>query len=305
LRTHANELGDIPLPGGGATLDRWRCLAEIAREDLSRARLAEGHVDALAILHELGRDDLAAAGAWGVWAAEPAKLEATRRPGGGWALTGEKRWCSGSTALDHALVVATASDGPRLFVVSPAELRAVPGSWAPLGMEATASETMCFALDVADEHAVGDPHRYVRRPGFWHGSIGVAACWFGGAVGVADRLWRQEIDEADRPAVLAARGRVRARLDAVRDRLGALAHAVDATPLDVGSDEATSARLSVEETARAVLDDVAVHSSAAALAFDREHAQRAADLTLYIRQLHRGRDEQALGCSVGGPGALW
>ena len=44
---------DLPLPGGGRTRQRWAVLAELAEEDLSLARLAEGHADALAILAEL------------------------------------------------------------------------------------------------------------------------------------------------------------------------------------------------------------------------------------------------------------
>ena len=46
---------DLPLPGGGRTWERWAVLADLAGEDLSLARLSEGHADALAILAELGR----------------------------------------------------------------------------------------------------------------------------------------------------------------------------------------------------------------------------------------------------------
>ena len=45
---------NLPLPGGGRTRERWAVLADLAGEDLSLARLAEGHADALAILAELG-----------------------------------------------------------------------------------------------------------------------------------------------------------------------------------------------------------------------------------------------------------
>ena len=45
---------NLPLPGGGRTRERWAVLAQLAEEDLSLARLAEGHTDALAILAELG-----------------------------------------------------------------------------------------------------------------------------------------------------------------------------------------------------------------------------------------------------------
>jgi hypothetical protein len=62
---------DLPLPGGGRTRERWAVLAGLAGEDLSLARLAEGHADALAILSELGAALPPAGTRWGVWAAQP------------------------------------------------------------------------------------------------------------------------------------------------------------------------------------------------------------------------------------------
>ena len=44
---------DLPLPGSGGTRERWAGFAELAGEDLSVARLAEGHADAVAIPAEL------------------------------------------------------------------------------------------------------------------------------------------------------------------------------------------------------------------------------------------------------------
>ena len=46
----------LPLPGKGNTAERHRRLFKIGREDLSLAKLAEGHWDALAILAENGRE---------------------------------------------------------------------------------------------------------------------------------------------------------------------------------------------------------------------------------------------------------
>ena len=53
---HAVRSGrlELPLPGSGRTRERWAVLAGLAEEDLSLARLAEGHTDAIAILAELG-----------------------------------------------------------------------------------------------------------------------------------------------------------------------------------------------------------------------------------------------------------
>lgn len=44
---------DVPLPGSGSTRERLAALIELAEEDLSLARLGEGHADAVAILAEL------------------------------------------------------------------------------------------------------------------------------------------------------------------------------------------------------------------------------------------------------------
>ena len=37
---------DLPLPGAGRTRERWAVLAGLAGDNLSLARLAEGHADA-------------------------------------------------------------------------------------------------------------------------------------------------------------------------------------------------------------------------------------------------------------------
>ena len=59
----------LPLPGGGQTALRHRLLIGIARKNLSIARLAEAHFDAVAILAEAGRETESGA-LYGVWASE-------------------------------------------------------------------------------------------------------------------------------------------------------------------------------------------------------------------------------------------
>ena len=46
----------LPNPGSGDTASRFGALADWAAKDLSLARLAEGHLDALSILAEAGRE---------------------------------------------------------------------------------------------------------------------------------------------------------------------------------------------------------------------------------------------------------
>ena len=62
------EAPTVPLPGSGQTWRRFRALALWAAENLSLGRLAEGHVDALAILDEAGMRPVSGA-IYGVWAA--------------------------------------------------------------------------------------------------------------------------------------------------------------------------------------------------------------------------------------------
>jgi hypothetical protein len=102
---------DLPLPGGGRTWERWASLAELAGEDLSLARLSEGHADAVAILAELGAGPPPAGSRWGVWAAQPPGpgLRASRTAGG-WRLDGIKRYCSGARTCTHALAHLGAVD---------------------------------------------------------------------------------------------------------------------------------------------------------------------------------------------------
>ena len=114
-------------------------------QDLSLARLAEGHVDALAILEEA--DCRAPDGArLGVWAAGPVDSLQAVSVGSGWRLDGIRRWCSGALDLTHALIRAEAGDGERVFLVS-LELpgiRPVEGSWPAVGMAASSTFDVVF-----------------------------------------------------------------------------------------------------------------------------------------------------------------
>ena len=183
-RAHAAGALDLPLPGAGRTLARWTALAELSAADLVLGRLAEAHADAVAILAELGGPAAGrAAGASGPPSRRTRGSQAGRT-GDGWVLDGRKAWCSGALVLDAALVTAHADDGRRLFAVDVA--RRAPGAghlgrrraWPPAARSRSTS-TACAP------RPVGGPGAYLDRPGFWHGGAGVAACWYGGALGAA------------------------------------------------------------------------------------------------------------------------
>ncbi|WP_433307574.1 acyl-CoA dehydrogenase [Actinoplanes sp. CA-030573] len=287
------ELPALPLPGHGATLERFRGLAALAREDLVKARLAEGHLDAVAILAELGGSALPASAGerWGVWAAAPSSVRA-EHAGGGWRLTGDRPWCSGAAWCTHALVTAVAGDGPRLFAVRNEAPHAVPldDTWPAVGMAASDSRTVRFTGAPAEP--VGGPGDYVGRPGFWHGGAGVAACWYGGALGIADRLYAAD-DPG--PHALAHLGAVHVALGAARAVLHEAAAAIDADPKRDAQELAVRTRLTVEAAATEVLDRVGRALGAGPLCRDAAHARRVADLTVYLRQSHAEGDLEQLG----------
>ncbi|MCW2859205.1 MAG: acyl-CoA dehydrogenase [Actinoallomurus sp.] len=275
----------IPLPGGGATWDRWAVFARLAEEDLSLARLSEGHFDALAILAELEGPDPAPGDLWGVWAAKPPSLEAV-----GERLRGMKPYCSGARVCTRALVTA----GDRLFAVAPGE--PVEGTWPATGMAASDSLDVRFADVPAQE--VGPPGGYTRRPGFHHGGVGVAAVWYGGARAVARPLLG-----VDEPHALTHLGAVEIALTSAREALERAAAEIDADPLDRKGRAAARAlrvRSLVAEVAAEVLDRTGRALGAGPLSRDEAHGRRVADLTVYIRQHHAERDLAALGRMVTG-----
>lgn len=285
---------DLPLPGSGRTHERWRALVDLAADDLCVARLAEAHLDALAVLTELDGPAPPEGSLWGVWAARPPGpgLTATRTPAG-WSLSGTKPWCSGARTCSHALVTADTDDGYRLFAVDLVPARPVPGTWAAVGM--AGSDSLDVAFDDVPAVAVGQAQDYLQRPGFWHGALAVAACWHGGAVGVARTLRDSALRREPGPYLLAHLGAVDAALSAVAVALQQAAAEVDADPTADVHRTAARVRAQAERAASEVLDRVGRATGAGPLCRDPRHAQLAADLPVYLRQSHAETDLAVLG----------
>lgn len=298
---------DLPLPGQGRTLDRWRGVLELAAEDLCVARLAEAHLDAVAILAELDAPPPAVGSRWGVWAAHPPEPTlVARRDRNGWRLDGTKPWCSGARACTHALVTADAPDGYRLFAVDLAAARPVPGTWHAVGM--AGSDSLDVELAGVAAVAVGEPGTYLDRPGFWQGAMAVAAVWHGGAVGIGRALLEAAARRPLGPHALAHLGAVDAALSAVSTALVAAAGEVDADPRDTaGAARLTAQRLraSAERTATEVLDRVGRALGAGPLCRDPRHAALACDLPVYLRQSHAETDLADHGALVLERGPRW
>ena len=293
--TLAVEVGEtLPQPGNGQTLQRWAVLAALGRANLTAARVSEAHTDALAILAEAGRADVPA-GAWGVFAAEaPGQLLRAATDGDATVLSGIKPWCSLADVLDRALVTAQVDGGRRLFEIdlhhTGVRVEQSRG-WVARGLRTVTSVPIhCEAVPATP---VGDVDWYVTRDGFAWGGIGVAACWYGGALGVADRLYQ---------VAARRRGELNAlHVGTVDVALHAAAAALMTAAADVDSGNTRGAVLAyrvravVADAAELVLRQAGHALGPGPLAFDAEHAARVADLELYVRQHHAERDLAALG----------
>ncbi len=291
------ECDRLPLPGDGRSRVRWDRLIEVARRDLALAKLVEPHHDAVAILSELDGPSVQDGQIWAVWAAEPpfAMLRATEVDGG-WRLTGRKAFCSGAALVTHALVTAETPAGPGLFAVDLDDVGVVVDAdaptWVAPGM--SRAQTVTLALHDVSAQAVGRVGEYTDRVGFWLGAIGIAACWFGGALGVADLL--ESGSGRLGPHGLAHLGAVRSGTETFALALDAAAAQVDA-----GLDVPSAQRLALVLRARAadladeVVGRVGRASGPGPLAFDEAHARRVADLTVFVRQHHAERDLETLG----------
>ena len=334
----------LALPGGGDTLARWRALACVAAADLSLVKLFEGHTDALAILAELtgSPDAVDAAFAapqvrrWGTWCAEPPSHRVSivaepensandsARPTSSSTLryarlNGAKAWCSGAASISHAVVSGwNAAGEPCLAAVALDQpgVTVTDRGWHAVGMRASGSVDVVF--DDAIGVLIGAPGAYVHRPGFLHGGAGVAACWYGGLVRVADTLRLALSKTYSTPASstpgastpgsptpaspdphrLAHLGAIDVAMVQARAALRDAAAYIDAHPQDDCALVCARARLAVESAASSVLERAARALGAGPLCRDAAFAQLMADLPVFIRQSHAERDQAAHGAAL-------
>ncbi|SBS78182.1 Dehydrogenase [uncultured Mycobacterium sp.] len=292
---------DLPLPGSGGTLLRWRALADLCEVDVVAGRLAEAHTDAVAILAELHGPQVRPGQLWGVWAAEaPDATVNAHLDGDVVSLSGTKAWCSGAGLCSAALVTAsTAAGGRGLYAVDlhGPGVHPLPSTWRNAGM--ADSDTRSVQFTAAPAIPVGGLGDYLRRPGFWHGAAGVAACWLGAARAVAAPLYQAIADKeargSDDPHGAAHLGAVDAALAAADALLARIAEQVDADPGGGGEVAARRLRAVVETAVDAAIARTARALGPAPLALDAAHARRVADLTMYVRQSHAEKDLAALG----------
>lgn len=303
----AGDAATLPAPGTGDTAHLWSALASVAAVDLTVARVLEPHLDAQAILGQAGVE--AGAGTWGVFAAEgPGEPLRATPEGASFVLSGRKHWCSLAGDLDHALISAWVGTERQLFAVDLDHpgVTAVPGTWVARGLAAVDSGPL--DLHAVPARPVGAPGWYLDRPGFAWGAIGVAAVWFGGAVGLARRMIAAAGTREPDQVALVHLGAVDARLHGARATLERAAAAVDAG--DLSGPAGWRAALRVREVVADACEDVlrrAAHGlGPGPLATEEAHARRVADLELYLRQWHAERDQASLGrLALDDPASSW
>ncbi len=295
----AQQATVLPVPGSGHTLERWDWLARVGSVDLCLVKVLEAHYDALAIAAELGQPATVASGLWAVWAAEAPNAVASieRDASGAPVLCGSKAWTSGADVVTHALLTAREGEQRRLVAVDVRDPRVVyhAGAWQAVGMARVSSGVLAF--DRVPIQLIGEPDDYLTRPGFWHGGAGIAASWHGGACGIAETLRRHPRVASDAHAA-AHLGAIDARLRASAALLREVAAMIDADPGDPHTHAVGQVRAFVEGTCTEVIERCGRALGAAPLCLDRAHAQRCADLAVFIRQSHAERDLEQLGRHV-------
>jgi alkylation response protein AidB-like acyl-CoA dehydrogenase len=294
-----SEFSELPMPAAGATLARFAALATVAKRSLPLVKLYEAHSDAHAIIKELGAKPKRGA-SYGVFAAEnpAAPLIAREGDDGQFTLNGVKSWCSGASCLSHALVTARDQHGDSLLLSVALGQRLVTPSksdWKAVGMALT--ETSSLTFHDAPAALVGAPDSYLSRAGFWHGAIGIAACWYGAACALAEELQRS-LARRHEAHGLAHLGAAATQLQAARSALQHAAQALDADATHDARALALATRAIVEAAAQSVLEHAGRALGARPYCMDARFAAMAADLPVFLRQSHAERDLEALGQQV-------
>jgi len=199
-------------------------------------------------------------------------------------------------------VTARHADGVMLFDLPIKHPRVVikPSAWASPAFADTATTAVEFdGLIVTDRARLGDADWYLDRPGFWHGSIGPAACWAGGAhslIDAASNLNRRDPHSRAHAGALEASAWA---LDAFLEEAG---REIDADPKDhsgMGRTRGLKVRHLIERTCAEVLDRFARATGPHLLAYDDHIVRQHQALTLYIRQCHGERDLEGIPSSPG------
>jgi alkylation response protein AidB-like acyl-CoA dehydrogenase len=289
-----SEVSRLPFPGAGETPERLDALRRWGAMDLSFARIAEAHTDALAILSECNQPTRSGA-LYGVWASDapPSRVTCERLASDEWRIEGIKQFCSGAALIDAALVTAHHADGILLFDLPIKHPRVIPQptAWASPAFADTSTTAVQFdSLVISDRYRLGNAGWYLNRPGFWHGSVGPAACWAGGAQSLIDAAVSLNRSDPHSRAHVGALEATAWGLHAILEQAG---REIDADPEDSSGTARTrglKVRHLIERACAEVLDRFARATGPHLLAHDAHVVRQHQALTLYIRQCHGERD---------------
>lgn len=285
---------NLPFPGCGDTAQRHWDLAQVARGNLELGRLAEAHADALAILHEAGRQPKPQA-LYGVWASE---IKTGLKVSGG-ALSGQKGFCTGAGLVDCTLVTVREPERRLVEVdlrVAYDHVHFDPSEWATDAFADSCTSTTTFRdYAISEANFVGAPGWYLERSGFWHGACGPASCWVGGAQGLIDYALKNT-RETNLHA-LAHLGALQANGWQLQALLRVAGQEIDRDfeNVQAARTRSLSLRHLVEQSCTDTMFRFGRIFGPRPLAFDAGIARRCHELSLYIRQSHAESDLEELG----------
>ncbi len=293
--------------GGFAFHMPWQALADILEGigavDLSLARLLEGHVNVLQLVHLYGSPtqqervaDLALSGELlGIWGADDAPPVTLVCEGAIWRMSGAKRYASGVGVVHTALVPVFTGPAPLLPLVEVRQPERMDLSgWDHGGMARSLSGRYSFdGTSLTGDDLVGNPGDYRREPHFVGGIWRCAAAQVG-AIKAVVTIMRDTLAERAHDAHPLQKQRLgRAAIQArtarlwVHDAAGrveAAASSKDAEAIREATALAAYARLVTEEAGLAVIETA--QKAIGLSGFHRAHplSIRAADLAVYLRQ---------------------
>jgi alkylation response protein AidB-like acyl-CoA dehydrogenase len=282
-------------------------LRAVGRVSLPLGRLYEGHLNALQLIGLFGspaqrasaQRDLEDGLIFAVWnsdSRQPLRLDAAGSAA--FRLRGGKAFASGAGRVERPIVTATLPDGRRQMVLLDDRLRdatIAPGSWEPLGMEASASfEIDLSGLAVGVEQLLGEPDEYQREPWFSAGAIRFAAVQLGGAEALFE-LTRTHLRERQRdcdPHQIARVAGMAIALESGAHWLERAAEQADQCTPGQSGNELTARAVAYAHMARTAIERIcldvqesAIRSvGAAGLLRPHPMEQIVRDLTMYLRQ---------------------
>ncbi len=282
---------NLPYPASGQTYQRWQMFAQIAGSDLSLAKLFESHCDALSILKELGYQAEIDEQTWAVWAAEggPAPLQVENND-----CSGIKTWCSGAEFIHKALMSYKDKQGQaQLCIVelSDPSVHVDLNHWQAVGMQGTQTAQVHF--DNTPVTVIGQPNRYLERPGFWHGAAGVAVCWYGAAVRLVSFL-HESCKLSPNAFKKMYLGELSQQLSVTKQYFQYIAKLIDEEPMLSHEREIRILRAQTEQCCQSVIQLVGKALGARPYCEEAIFSQLIADLPVFIRQSHAAFDYESI-----------